>query len=356
MAYAFQAAVTTFAATTANKSNFTALISISSARIATVANGGSVQHTVTRTYGTYGQVVPADLILSSDAAGLSLYNWGYDLYDPVAGTALIWVNIPTFSTAAFPTIYVSVGNAGVSTYQGGAIGSEFDAFTKAAYHFPDGAALKTVDFSAFGNNGTPVNTPTATAGKIDGAVNFASASSQKVTAAPMITAFPLTIGVWFKPVSGAQNGVIASLSTVGGGAGRKDIGMSGGNLFLYTQNDTMGNVFFVGSSTISSGVWQYGVAVFASAADYRLFYNGANKVTNTTSVTFGTPDGAYMGTDNAAGNDFNGGLDEVRYSSIARSDDWIADEYTNQNSPWVTGTFLPIGGVAVPTLCLLGCQ
>jgi hypothetical protein len=48
----------------------------------------------------------------------------------------------------------------------------------------------------------------------------------------------------------------------------------------------------------------------------------------------------YLGDNNANTRLFNGSIDEIRVSSIARSSSWISTEYANQNSP---STFYTIG-------------
>ena len=77
----------------------------------------------------------------------------------------------------------------------------WDSNFKAVYHLGNGTTLTATD-STGGNNGTLVNSPTAIAGKIDGAAHFVHNSSQTIALAnssdfPITTAW--TMEGWFKP-------------------------------------------------------------------------------------------------------------------------------------------------------------
>src|SRR4029077_18388682 len=60
-------------------------------------------------------------------------------------------------------------------------------------------------------------------------------------------------------------------------------------------------------------------------------------------TTAGGPAASFSGS-GALGNSFIGTIDEVRVSNVARSADWIATEYNNQN----TSNFYPIAAPAGP--------
>ena len=77
----------------------------------------------------------------------------------------------------------------------------WDSNFKAVYHLGNGTTLTATD-STGGNNGTLINSPTATAGKINGAAHFVSTSSQLISLAnpgdfPITTAW--TMEAWVKP-------------------------------------------------------------------------------------------------------------------------------------------------------------
>ena len=96
--------------------------------------------------------------------------------------------------------------------------------------------------------------------------------------------------------------------------------------------------------------WHHVVITYDGSRDVsglRVYVDGSEPTTQATANTVNAGDSMattlnfYLGRnsgDTAAW--YNGALDEVRISSIARSADWIATEYNNQNSP---GTFCIVG-------------
>lgn len=101
------------------------------------------------------------------------------------------------------------------------------------------------------------------------------------------------------------------------------------------------------TTTLSTGVWYYLTATYNSgggASNAKIYINGALDTSATRTNDLGTDNnpvrlGMYSG---AVGSSwgYDGGLDEIRVSNIARSTDWISAEYTNQNTP---GTFYSVG-------------
>jgi len=358
--YSYQATVTVPAPTGGPHSDFTILISGSDAKLKTVGNSGAIQNTVTRTYGSLNQTVPADLIISSDAAGTSLYNWGYDFYDGVNGTALIWVKIPNYSAGL--TLYISIGNAAVNTYQGGSIGAEFDANTSLALHFPDGSTLVASDFTSNGNNGS-INSVTATSGKIDGAASLSGATTNKITGFSQLIPganTDFTCEFWIKPssVGGAgsgnaffyqgpgtsQEGAAFMVYTGGGHSNTLRWSVANGGSYIY-GNDNI----------ISTGVWQHVVFTYEGATNTGTFY--VNGVSAGSGVATGTPPTAgvslgywYLSTD--VTRYYQGLLDEGRFSNVLRSSNWIATEYANQNSAPSMGAFSPLSNGVNLLACL----
>jgi hypothetical protein len=99
------------------------------------------------------------------------------------------------------------------------------------------------------------------------------------------------------------------------------------------------------------GAWSHVVGTY-DGGTVRLYVNGVQGGTAplSGSINYGNSKDLAIGSRSpyAPGLFWNGLLDEVRISSVARSADWIATEYANQSSP---GTFYSVGQVdalAVP--------
>lgn len=364
MSYTYQATVTVPAPTGGPHSNFTFLLkgSDTKLRLASLGTGGAIQNSTTRSYTSYTQTVPADLVLSTDAAITSLMSWGIDNWDSANGVVWIWVKITSYS-AGF-TIYVSIGNSLVTTYQGGSIGSEFDANVQGDWHFPDGSTLALADFSqnTAANGGTGVNTPTAGTGQIDGAASLASASSQYVTVGTSSTLNPAaqTVSAWVNAASfpGAYNTVWSRINTASTSFQQLFI-KSNGKIAVYLQGTAGVNYDGTGSNTLLANTWYYVAFTYSSTDGLVGYVNGSSDHTAAANGALASAAGvtASIGQDiKAANRPWNGSIDEVRISSVARSAAWIATEYANQSSPPSIGAFSPISSGVAPTLTLLGCQ
>ncbi|TLX79080.1 MAG: LamG domain-containing protein [Thaumarchaeota archaeon] len=82
----------------------------------------------------------------------------------------------------------------------------------------------------------------------------------------------------------------------------------------------------------SQGKWYYAVFTWNGTTNI-LYINGTRVGSSTTAHQSGTPSSFYVGTYSSLSELFNGNLDEIRISNIARSANWIATEYNNQASP-----------------------
>lgn len=163
------------------------------------------------------------------------------------------------------------------------------------------------------------------------ALTFASASSHTISNSnnPFST-FPLTIAGWARPLSASAAGTCIGLASVSGasGYGRKLLFFhSNGTVRLYSQNDSSGGLFVSATGGYTAGQWTHGAAVFAATSDYRIYRNGANKSTSSSSNAFGTPTRVHIGDDNTGGNYFNGDIGECGIWNVALSDDLVARLY-----------------------------
>lgn len=103
------------------------------------------------------------------------------------------------------------------------------------------------------------------------------------------------------------------------------------------------------SGTLSTGVWYMTGArfLFSGTGTLDAIINGV-AVDTTTGIAADIDDGGdlYLGSDDA-GAYFNGRIDEMRISLVARSDAWLAAEYSNQNS---TTGFYAVGSQETQTV------
>lgn len=330
-----------------DQKNFPLLFSGTYAYLATTANGGAV----TNSNGY-------DIIFTLDAAGTVPLPFEQDGYNPSTGVVNYWVQIPTVSHTSDTVIFLFFGNSSITTDQSNKNGT-WNSYYKGVWHLPNGSTLTANDSTGNANNGT-ISGPTATAGYFDGGANFVHYNSQYISTADSSSLKPanLTFSFWMNR-SGPQEQHAHTIQK-GQGSGApygsylfqlNDSGSdsSEGSLYVGTTDGVANGVTFPNGS-FSGGVWYNIVGTFNSSTRVVTAYKNGQSV-GTTTAAVGTISyditGLQLGRQPTFGQYFNGILDEVRVSSIARSADWIAAEYTNQSSPWA---FYDEGGPAIFSL------
>jgi hypothetical protein len=213
----------------------------------------------------------------------------------------------------------------------------WDANYKGVWHLPTSLGLN--DSTSNARNGTN-HSVSATTGKIGGGGSFVRASSQYISMSD--TGLPsgnssISISAWIK-------------TTYDAGGGEQDIFAygSGAVLQLMALGVQTGNNLSMGYYTgggkgtvvVNDGNWHYVTGTFTGGTT-RLYVDGNpdgvfGPDTLNTTLT-GT---AVIGQVNLNSQFWNGSLDEVRVSSIARTANWIKTEYNNQNAP---ASFYSIG-------------
>jgi YD repeat-containing protein len=153
-------------------------------------------------------------ILFTDSSGTAKLSHEIESYSN--GTLVAWVQIPTLSPSADTAIYVYYGNPAATNQQNSA--AVWSSSYLAVQHFPSSTTLTAHDSTANGNNGTLVNNPVATSGKIGGAAAFTAANSQYIqnTTLSVPAGSDMTISFWANITSAQATATCGSAFTVGG--------------------------------------------------------------------------------------------------------------------------------------------
>lgn len=301
----------------------------------------------------YGHMTSAyDQGFFSDSNCQFALNWDTETVNNTGtNSTQIWVQVPTINQGSLGTLaatfYWCYGNSGITSYVGHSTGV-WDSNYIAVYHLPNGSTLSAQDSTVNGFNGTPTNTPTATAGQIDGAANFVSGSSQYIDNGSAInTPFsntPFTISFWLNTPSAATSQSILGNADGNDGAMVKILN-SGGNKIQAIVQSTIGggNTSRLGSVVMSANTWYYAYFSYDNITSLTV---GINTTFNTNGAgaaganfgvsTFDFAIGAVL----QSSTFFNGIIDEMRMSKIVRTQDWTTTEYNNQNNP---GGFVTVG-------------
>ncbi len=202
------------------------------------------------------------------------------------------------------------------------------------------ATGRTSDLSSNGVNGSLVGLSTTTssvAGKIGGALKFSSATAQEVslgtTPANLTFAYsqPFSISLWAKPSATVGSGVFNRMVSTSATSNKFEyFVMANNNAFSFNVGKNGIGDASVAGSTFTLGQWYHLVGVY-NGTNINFYINGVS--VGTAAYTFGAlsnPDGILsIGGGGAAGNTFDGSIDDVRIYNRALSASEVAQLYTN---------------------------
>lgn len=326
MAFTFSSPITVNSAQVPSpQSDFPMLVNYVDTRFKTVGNGGHVQNSS-----------GFDIRPYSDAALTKPLTYELERYNASSGEVIMHVKKPHIENG--DVTYLGYGDSGLSS--DGSSTATWSSNYVSVYHFADGTTLNVNDSTGLAN-GTN-HSATATAGQIDGAVSVVAASSQYVTAAPGGTGtLQQTISAWANATSfpNAYNAVFGATSA--GSIATAMLVKSTGKLAIFFGFTGSQGYDGTGTNTLSASTWYYIVMTY-NGATIKGFLNGALDGTAAfASATVNSMTSWDIGQDIVtAGRFFNGAIDEVRVSNVARSGDWITTEYNNQVAP---STFATLG-------------
>jgi hypothetical protein len=322
---------------------------VSDPRFKSAANSGSVFNLVT--CGANSTVCPADLIFSSTACSApTAMSWHFETYSPTTGALTAKVKVASASHTVDTPYWICVGNAAITTFQGGSTGSEFDSSTVLQYGLPNGSVLGLGDASGHGLDATNHGT-SATDGKLDGAANFAAASSQYV-ASPIIvgrTGFLSgTACVWAFSYNAHDDGLKHILfGQLDSGTGEELVAMKwdNDNLYFGWRTSAGGDRRVVLQATAANfpqNAWTHYCLAWTDGGSSTVYVNGAAIGSNTLTPVSTNPgtNTLLLGSEPGSGAYWDGKLDEFQVSSVNRSGDWILAQYNSQSNPasFSTGT------------------
>jgi hypothetical protein len=334
-------------------SNFPVLVSISHTTFKTVANGGHINNTVTQSGGN-SVTMPTDMMFTSDSRGTAKVPWEVEAYDGSNGILIAWVKISSISCTADTPFYVFYGDPGVTTQQSTGSYSPanvWDSSFGGVWHLSD----PTNPIGSSGaNNGVNINV-TAAAGEVAGAGAF-NGSSTWITVNDSASLDPssVTASAWVKLTSLA-NDYSAVIHKGSSGQYFEFFVKSNGTLAVYLiASGGAVNYDGSGSHILTTGTWYHLSFTYDATTGLNAYVNGAldKSIGAQGTLASTAPMVLSIGRDSVtAGRVMNGLIDEPRVSSVARSANWLATEYNNQQSPGNIGAngFLkygpePVGG------------
>ena len=291
--------------------DFPVLISLTDNDLRSTGNGGDVES-------------PNGYDITFTAADAStVLNHELESYNATTGEILFWVRFPTLSATADTEFYIYYGNSSQTTDQ--SVNTTWNSGYQMVLHLDSDLS----DATANGNDGSTSGTSVTTGIIGDGRDFNAASGTDVITIAndPSIEITgDITISFW-------MNG--SNLNSVGPDLVTKGAYNSSYAVYYFnniTVNDD-GTAF--DGTALSDGTNYYVTFTNSSSNGRTIYIDGAQDVSNGTAFNF-TPNGDNL-TLSSGDFQFDGMMDEVRISNVARSADWIATEFNNQDSP---GTFI----------------
>jgi hypothetical protein len=281
-------------------------------------------------------------IIFKDANGVKL-DHEIEKYDGSAGTLVAWVRIPTLDYNGDTVIYMYYGNSNVTSStenRNGVWNTNYVGVWHLSESPNDGVAGH-VDSTGNSGAGTAQNfqdggggTTNAT-GKIGGADYFAGDDDYvNCGSNAILNVNYATVELWLNVSSWVDNGGILAK---GDDTYRQYwMWIYGGAVSVEVDEGTLQN----NAWAPSLGAWEHLVLTY-DGSNVTTYRNGVqeNQYPQTTGTINGTAQPLLFGSIPSYSY-FNGSLDEVRISNVARDLCWIQTEYKNQNTP---GTYVEVG-------------
>lgn len=341
--YGYQRSITVNSAqVTGTLTDFPMLVTGSSfgTSLKTVANGGRVQNA-----NGYDVIFVngAGTTLSFELVG---HGGGATTYSATTGDGEWWVKVASMATAS--AVYACYGNAAITTYQGNDTGTWNSAYV-AVIHHGTASTLSITDSTGI-NTPSNTNSSTTGTGKIDGGATFVSASSQNInlgTNAALNPSTALTYMAWYKGTSftSAFSGIVIKSD---GTAYSQSLVTSAGKLAMFVKANGCGggdsSYNGTGANTLSTGTFYHITMTYDGTAGLVGYVNGGVDGTAAATGSICSNTGSTL-----EGTLSDGLVDELEISNVARSADWVAAQYNNQNAPasfYAVGSEIPlVGGV-----------
>jgi prepilin-type N-terminal cleavage/methylation domain-containing protein len=316
-----------------DQTNFPMLFSGMYSYLATVANGGLVQN-----------INGYDITFTSDAAGTQLLPFEIESWSATTGQITAWIKVPAVSHSTDTTIYLQYGNSATTTDQSNKPGVWTNNYVL-VQHLGESSGTSIADSTGNGHTGTKntASHPAAAAGIIGNAQSFNGTSSDWITfpdtaSMNFTSAQSYTISTWVNASS-----LTSSWQTIA------EVSRSSGpwyGLWITSNNHwglggNYGQSQNIYGSAASTNSWHYLVGIQQGSVQRILYVDGASSATGSVDPGGSTSSGGGIGADDTTiysggtfpDEEFNGKIDEVRISNVARSADWTSTEYNNQGWP-----------------------
>ena len=296
-----------------------------------------------------------DDLVFTDKTGIKL-NHEIELFQSTTGKLVAWMNVSSLSSTVNTVLYVYYGNPSCSNQENPE--GVWDSHYVMVQHLSETTGTH-YDSTTFDNDGTPIVTMQGSAaGKIDGADVFDGSDDDiSIPDSTSLSVYTngLTASAWIKldEVAGSRRqGIFCKYNTAPQTSWLLEYqdGPNGHDLLFLNSADGTNYKYEYAELNPVIRTWYLVTVVWSPNVVPKIYKNGVlladdgNSGTISSIYDSNTPLLIGEIQYNAARN-FDGVIDEARVSNIARSAEWIATEYNNENNP---GIFYSIGNEESP--------
>jgi hypothetical protein len=269
-----------------------------------------------------------------------------DYYDGASGEYVAWVRVPSFDSSSF--IWMYYGDSTITVNP--STSDTWDDNYVTVQHMNDATSSTILDSTSNDNDGSKKgdNEPSEVTGKIGLGQDF-DGSNDYINLGNSLNG-SRTISLWFNSDVLINSSLADNKSLIFRWyAGNADnyglyftIWTNPGCICFRRYVGTSIYEVFSNSNNWSANTYYNVVGVIDNSDGMMLYINGVKQIdtdASTEPVKTKTAN-TYLGVwGSNYSRPFDGKIDEVRLSNIARSEDWIATEYANQSAPTVFLTF-----------------
>ena len=344
----------------------------------TYASGGDNAFDATIYPGGGGR---GDLTVDSGLATAGLPNtgggggarWGTTVAGKSGGSGIVIVRYPTTSTLNYEIESWNTNGLSYVWVDVGTVASNGTSQISASWGGPAAQQAYTTNGSVWNNNylavwhlgnttdstvrqyTTNASSYTATNGVIDGAAYFAGGANQlgygNLQAFNFTNTVPWSMECWFNASVWSGNPMIVGKNSNSGTFTGWGLDYNSGSLRWSLVNNAIAsaNDIVVNVTAPAVGNWMYysvNMDGSSKAAGITLFTNGLSAAfstfANSLSASMSNSTAFEIGNRDGTGQPFNGKVDEVRISSVARSTNWVWATYQSQASNGTFQVYAPV--------------
>ena len=288
-------------------------------------------------------------ILYSDTTKL---NHEIEFFDSITGKLVAWVNVPLLSSSTDTKIWMYYGNSACGSQEN--IEGTWNSNYVMVQHLnePSGTLF---DSTSNSNDGTNSGATFTSSSKIDGAYDFDGTNDHIDVGTFDVTNSGLTMSIWFNADSFQERLVTSGLRLISKATGPMTSDhywmlavADCGNKIRYrlkTETQVTSNLI-VDNGGLNINTW-YNVVGTYDGSYMRIYIDGVELGNKSQTGAVAIDDTVSVWIGSNPPNDYrpwDGILDEVRVSNVARDNNWISTSYKNQNNP---DTFFSMGSEEV---------